>query len=203
MKLSKRQLKRIIREEYSRLKRRGLIREYGAPGIGGQGNDTLGSEISHPEGPSIGNRGLGWADFQALAQDGDYAAAGEWLKQYCQDRGYLCNRDIENHLIGIAQDEYISGSELQDELVALLDHFANDTLREGAYEKLNSDVTGDSSNLDQEVYFGLEEDIVELIAKYADNIRYAQHGVTAEDVFEELKLVISELDLSTHPTLRM
>ena len=29
MRLTKRQLKRIIREEYSRLKRRGLIREYG------------------------------------------------------------------------------------------------------------------------------------------------------------------------------
>ena len=29
MRLTKRQLKRIIREEYSRLKRKGLIREYG------------------------------------------------------------------------------------------------------------------------------------------------------------------------------
>ena len=60
------------------------------------------------------------------------------------------------------------------------------TLREGVYEKLNSDVTGDSSNLDQEVYFGLEKDLVDLIQKYADDLRYAQHGVTAEDVFEEL-----------------
>ena len=32
MRLTKRQLKRIIREEYSRLKRRGLIREPYAPG---------------------------------------------------------------------------------------------------------------------------------------------------------------------------
>ena len=31
MRLTKRQLKRIIREEYSRLKRRGLIREMGEP----------------------------------------------------------------------------------------------------------------------------------------------------------------------------
>lgn len=29
MKITKRQLKRIIREEYSKLKRKGLIREYG------------------------------------------------------------------------------------------------------------------------------------------------------------------------------
>ena len=77
------------------------------------------------------------------------------------------------------------------------------TLREGVYEKLNSDVTGDSSNLDQEVYFGLEKDLVDLIQKYADDLRYAQHGVTAEDVFEELKNVVSQLDLSTHPKLRM
>ena len=77
------------------------------------------------------------------------------------------------------------------------------TLQEGTYEKLNYDVTGDSSNLDQEVYFGLEKDLVDLIQKYADNIRYMQHGVNAEDVFEELKRVIRELDLSTHPKLRM
>ena len=34
MRLTKRQLKRIIREEYSRLKRRGLIREMGMVGDG-------------------------------------------------------------------------------------------------------------------------------------------------------------------------
>ena len=70
------------------------------------------------------------------------------------------------------------------------------TLREGIYEKLNSDVTGDSSNLDQEVHFGLEEDIVELCKKYADDLRYAQHGVTIQDVFEELKNVVNQLDIS-------
>ena len=32
MKITKRQLKRIIREEYSRLKRKGLIKEYGQQG---------------------------------------------------------------------------------------------------------------------------------------------------------------------------
>jgi len=114
-----------ITESKLRQMLRNVILEYGAPGIGGQGNDTLGSEISHPKGPSVGNRGLGWADFQALAQDGDYFAAGEWLQEYCDDRGYACNREIENHLIGMAQDEYISGSELQEELMALLDHFSN------------------------------------------------------------------------------
>ena len=70
------------------------------------------------------------------------------------------------------------------------------TLREGVYEKLNNDATETSSNLDQEVYFGLEEDVIELCKKYADELRYAQYGVTLEDVFEELKHVVSGIDIS-------
>ena len=75
------------------------------------------------------------------------------------------------------------------------------TLREGlsfqslgTYEKLNSDVTGDSSNLDQEVYFGLIEDVESLCQKYASDPRYAQYGITAADVLEDLKEVVSEID---------
>lgn len=58
MRLTKRQLKRIIREEYSRLKRRGLIREF-YPGDGEFGDannpaDTLAQQIMMelPEGCS-------------------------------------------------------------------------------------------------------------------------------------------------------
>tara|TARA_B100001250_G_scaffold55688_1_gene43041 strand:+ start:435 stop:902 length:468 start_codon:yes stop_codon:yes gene_type:complete len=43
MKITKRQLKRIIREEYRR------IAESGAPGWGYQGNTGLGSEMEYPE----------------------------------------------------------------------------------------------------------------------------------------------------------
>lgn len=68
------------------------------------------------------------------------------------------------------------------------------TLHEGTHEKLNSDVTGDPSNLDQEVYFGLEEGVIDLIRKYSDDPRYSQHGVTAADVLEELQNVISGID---------
>ena len=70
------------------------------------------------------------------------------------------------------------------------------TLREGVYEKLNNDATETSSNLDQEVHFGLEEDVEKLCRKYADDIRYAQYGVTAKDVFEELKEVVNGMDTS-------
>ena len=64
----------------------------------------------------------------------------------------------------------------------------------GTYEKLNSDVTGDLSNLDQEVYFGLIEDVKMLCQKYSTNPRYAQYGVTAAEVLEDLKEVIEEID---------
>ena len=40
MRLTKRQLKRIIREEYSRLKRRGLLREFGADQLADEENDA-------------------------------------------------------------------------------------------------------------------------------------------------------------------
>ena len=64
-------------------------------------------------------------------------------------------------------------------------------IKEGTYEKLNADVTGDSSNLDQEVYFGLEEGIIALVEKFASNPRYAQRGITHADVMEELKNVLA------------
>ena len=132
MKITKRQLKRIIREEYTRLQRQGFLQEYGAPGMGGQGNDSLGSERAYSKRIPSGRRGFGWSDFQALAQDGDYAGAGQWLQEYCRDRGHMCNREMENHMISMAQDEYISGQELQEELLALLEHFSNGSLQESA-----------------------------------------------------------------------
>ena len=66
-------------------------------------------------------------------------------------------------------------------------------LKEGTFEKLNSDVTGDPSNLDQEVYFSLEEGIENLLRSISDNPRYAQHGVTYEDVLEEFLNVVRDM----------
>ena len=70
------------------------------------------------------------------------------------------------------------------------------TLQEGTYEKLNSDVTGNDANLDQEVFFGLSEDVMELCEKYANDPRYAQYGITVDDVLEELKNVVSDIQVS-------
>ena len=68
------------------------------------------------------------------------------------------------------------------------------TLREGAYEKLNSDATGDSSNLDQELYFDLAREVEAICEKYATDPRFAQYGINEADVLEELKIVIQEIE---------
>ena len=67
-------------------------------------------------------------------------------------------------------------------------------LREGTHEKLNSDVTGNSANLDQEMYFDLAREIDNLCEKYSSDERFAPYGVTPADVLEELKNVIREIE---------
>ena len=64
---------------------------------------------------------------------------------------------------------------------------------EGAYEKLNADVTSDDSNLDQELWYGLESAVYDLCHQFAKQPRFAKHGVSVEDVLEELKNVVYEI----------
>ena len=78
MKITRRQLRRIIKE-------------YGAPG----------------------DRGLGWADFQAMAQIGDYEGAGGWLQQLAQDRGLRIDRDIEDMMIEMGADENLDAEDME------------------------------------------------------------------------------------------
>ena len=47
-----------------------------------------------------------------------------------------------------------------------------------------------------EVFFGLSEDVMELCEKYANDPRYAQYGITVDDVLEELKNVVSDIQVS-------
>ena len=69
----------------------------------------------------------------------------------------------------------------------------NESIETGVSRKLNADATNDSSNLDQEVHFGLEDGIEQLVSSFADDERYSQHGVTYEDVFEELLVVVEQM----------
>ena len=111
MKLSKRQLKRIIREEYTRLRRRGLLREYGPPGIGGGGNYGRGSDIerSAPSDP----KGYGWMEFIGYAEEGDYDSAGEWIQGLASDYGITLDRDVEDSFIEMASAD-TTAKECQD-----------------------------------------------------------------------------------------
>ena len=97
MKITKKQLKRIIREEYSRLKSKGLIIE-------------------------ISTGGSDWAVFQGMAQKGDYDGAGAWLKEYASDQGIsMLPREVEDMMIEFAQDPYTTVQDLQMEFNALID----------------------------------------------------------------------------------
>jgi len=84
MKITRRQLRRIIKE-------------YGAPG----------------------DRGLGWADFQAMAQTGDYYGAAEWLQDLAHGRGLNVDREIEDAMIQIGADPNSTAKDLEVEFEAL------------------------------------------------------------------------------------
>jgi len=85
MKITKRQLKRIIREEYSRLKRKGLIREFGADQLADEEEDAgswIYNQAQRPEGVSLDEIVARWgASALALIDEmGVFDGTGElWL----------------------------------------------------------------------------------------------------------------------------
>ena len=86
MKITKRQLKRIIREEYSRLKRQGLIKE------SGYSDDTILNLASRPQGVKIDEL-LGQFDEAYVFSTIDELEASGLLYMeddgtYRSDRGY-------------------------------------------------------------------------------------------------------------------
>jgi len=109
MKISKRQLKRIIREEYSRLKRRGLIQEMGMPmGDFSQEVDdyceqimeelAMGDEMSYEE--------LAGA-LEGIMPDFDEAMLGSAIDQ-CIQRGMIQPRMGQDGLgVFMASSDYV------------------------------------------------------------------------------------------------
>ena len=68
------------------------------------------------------------------------------------------------------------------------------TLRESAHAKLNADATNNSANLDQELHFALQNDIIMLCQQYAQH--YAEYGVNEQDVLDEIRAAIEDLSLN-------
>tara|TARA_B100000674_G_scaffold411701_1_gene359835 strand:- start:99 stop:491 length:393 start_codon:yes stop_codon:yes gene_type:complete len=117
VKITKRRLKKIIKEEYSKLKRQGLIREsgYGYGGhVGGTmaGHPGLGSEMPLP-GP---RKFTGWMEFIDMVERQDYDSASEWLQERCPS-GVVLEREDENMFMGMAEDGAPPG-ELHSEWMA-------------------------------------------------------------------------------------
>ena len=75
-----------------------------------------------------------------------------------------------------------------------LRNIIRNTLQESAHAKLNSDATGDSRNLDQELHFALQNDIIMLCQQYSQH--YAEYGVNEQDVLDEIRAAIEDLSLS-------
>lgn len=115
MKITKRQLKQIIREEYSRLKCQGLIIEHG-PFHGG--HEGRGSDMPLPT-PRYNNKGYGWHDFKMMASEGDWEGCSDWLEEYCLDRGIRIDSEMIQHMCEYGSDETVTARELEDEMQAL------------------------------------------------------------------------------------
>tara|TARA_B100000700_G_C15044758_1_gene857286 strand:+ start:845 stop:1249 length:405 start_codon:yes stop_codon:yes gene_type:complete len=115
MKITRKQLKRIIKEEYSKLKRKGLIKESGYYGYGGHeggsmaGHPGMGSEMP-PPGP---RKFTGWMEFIDMVEHQDYDSASAWLQERCPV-GVVLEREDENMFMGMAEDG-APPSELQSE----------------------------------------------------------------------------------------
>ena len=77
MRITKRQLKRIIREEYSRLKRRGLIREAMKGGRWVDNEDAAGRWHDSPDYEGSGSGGRGGAKWKVGGSQDDIAAYQE------------------------------------------------------------------------------------------------------------------------------
>ena len=170
MRITESKLRRIIRK---------TIVEHG-PFHGGHEGRGVDMPDPAPQDTTIRH----WQDFKDAVMKGDYDSASEFLSEIgCDDP--------------MDQEAFMGdATELTADELAKEWQYRLQNLQEGTYEKLNSTVTGDSSNLDQEVFFGLSEDVLELCEKYANDPRYSRYGITVEDVLEELKNVVSDIQVS-------
>tara|TARA_B100001094_G_C17393297_1_gene422317 strand:+ start:68 stop:412 length:345 start_codon:yes stop_codon:yes gene_type:complete len=109
MKISRRQLKRIIREA--------VLNEYGA-GHGPRSHPSeegRGSDRDLPR-PTSNKASGGWYDFIEMVRDGDYDSAGAWLQGMASEQGAQLMPEDEEIFFGLADE---GPQELQAEWIAL------------------------------------------------------------------------------------
>ena len=57
-----------------------------------------------------------------------------------------------------------------------------------AHEILNDDATGTGQNLDQVLYFGLQEQILEIVKQRTE--QFSEYGLTENEVLNEIRCVL-------------
>ena len=92
MKIRKDLLRRIIREEYSR-----LINEYGPLHGEGAADQAVGRMRGMPSTPK--RKAHGWMEFIEMAEAGDYSGAGDWIQGLAADHGITLSREEEDGFI--------------------------------------------------------------------------------------------------------
>ena len=58
-----------------------------------------------------------------------------------------------------------------------------------AHEKLNDDATGTGQNLDQVLYFGLQEQLINIAKQQSQ--KFAKYGLNEEDILNEMRSILS------------
>jgi len=58
-----------------------------------------------------------------------------------------------------------------------------------AHSKLNDDTTGTGQNLDQILYFGLKEQLLEIAKQQSQ--KFAKYGLNEEDILNEMRSILS------------
>ena len=114
MKLTKRQLKRIIREEYTRLKRRGLIREMGRK------PKKVGHNVyDHRHSSSMGQPSLQDMERETCVEE-CFAAVPAMMKQICQmGMAHTVTNDIYHICVPICKKYHCDPDEVSAEVEAM------------------------------------------------------------------------------------
>jgi len=92
MKIRKDLLRKIIREEYSR-----LLNEYGP--LDGEGAADQVIKRMRGVTASPKRKAHGWMEFIEMAEAGDYAGAGNWIQGLASDHGVTLSREEEDGFI--------------------------------------------------------------------------------------------------------
>ena len=103
MKITKKHLKRIIREEYSRFMKEYYTPPKASPELARKMRRLSDDqELRMKDKQDMLPRSLGWNEFIEMAEAGDYDGAGNWIQGLAADYGIQLDREDEDDMIELA-----------------------------------------------------------------------------------------------------